>query len=450
MGASIAVSILADTKELRSDVNQAEGSLKDFANSADASADKARRSLDGVADGADSTASAASQAAGGLGDLGGALSGLPGPLGALGAGMESAAPAIMGVTGAADLLNLATEKFPALSKAQTLATKAATVAQKAFNAVMRMNPIGLVITAILLLIPIVVLLIRNWDKVKAVTEKVWNAIKNAVSTAVDFIWNKVIKPVFNAIGGFFSTIFGTYKVAFTAAWNVIKNVTSKAFNGIKAVIRKVLGAIGGAIRGYVNIYKRVFSNIWNAVKNVTRSAFNGIKNLVTKPLNGIVTFVKSVPAKLLALGTRFKNAGKNIIGKFIDGIGRVGGVAGEFASKIWGAVKAAINNGIDKLNGLLEFDFKVKGIGFTVNAPNIPHLAQGGITTGPTLAMIGDNPGGREAVIPLDKYDPFGSKGDTYIIHVHTSPFQNEVSIAKEINRVMTKAKKNGVKPAWT
>jgi len=33
----------------------------------------------------------------------------------------------------------------------------------------------------------------------------------------------------------------------------------------------------------------------------------------------------------------------------------------------------------------------------------IPALASGGITTGPTLAMIGDNPGGQEVVMPLSK-----------------------------------------------
>jgi hypothetical protein len=32
----------------------------------------------------------------------------------------------------------------------------------------------------------------------------------------------------------------------------------------------------------------------------------------------------------------------------------------------------------------------------------LPRFAKGGITDGPTLAMVGDNPGGREAVIPLD------------------------------------------------
>ena len=68
----------------------------------------------------------------------------------------------------------------------------------------------------------------------------------------------------------------------------------------------------------------------------------------------------------------------------------------------------AINWLIDKWNGL---SFTIPSIsvfgkkigGFTLSTPDIPRLAQGGITTGPTLAVIGDNPGGREAVIPLDK-----------------------------------------------
>ena len=37
------------------------------------------------------------------------------------------------------------------------------------------------------------------------------------------------------------------------------------------------------------------------------------------------------------------------------------------------------------------------------NFPGIPKAAKGGITTGPTLAMVGDNPSGKEAIIPLEK-----------------------------------------------
>lgn len=40
-----------------------------------------------------------------------------------------------------------------------------------------------------------------------------------------------------------------------------------------------------------------------------------------------------------------------------------------------------------------------------ISSIGIPALAQGGITTGPTLALVGDNPGGREAIVPLDRLD---------------------------------------------
>lgn len=40
-----------------------------------------------------------------------------------------------------------------------------------------------------------------------------------------------------------------------------------------------------------------------------------------------------------------------------------------------------------------------------ISSVGIPALAGGGITQGPMLAMIGDNPGGREVVLPLDRLD---------------------------------------------
>ena len=45
---------------------------------------------------------------------------------------------------------------------------------------------------------------------------------------------------------------------------------------------------------------------------------------------------------------------------------------------------------------------------------SIPKLAKGGITSGPMMALIGDNPGGREAVIPLPASGGLGG-GDTYV-----------------------------------
>jgi hypothetical protein len=55
------------------------------------------------------------------------------------------------------------------------------------------------------------------------------------------------------------------------------------------------------------------------------------------------------------------------------------------------------------------------GKGFDV--PDIPMLANGGIVTGPTLAMIGE--AGPEAVIPLDRMGQMGGGGTNVTINVN-------------------------------
>jgi len=75
---------------------------------------------------------------------------------------------------------------------------------------------------------------------------------------------------------------------------------------------------------------------------------------------------------------------------------------------------------------------------FMAGGGSIPALAEGGITTGPTMALIGDNPGGREAVIPLDK---FGGLGNNYTISVNAG-VGNPVEIGREIVTAIRKYEK--------
>jgi hypothetical protein len=60
----------------------------------------------------------------------------------------------------------------------------------------------------------------------------------------------------------------------------------------------------------------------------------------------------------------------------------------------------------------------VGGKGFDM--PNIPMLADGGIVTSPTLALIGEG-NGPEAVIPLDRMSEFSANasGNNVTIHVN-------------------------------
>ena len=79
----------------------------------------------------------------------------------------------------------------------------------------------------------------------------------------------------------------------------------------------------------------------------------------------------------------------------------------------------------------VDFNFMTSGLG-------VPALAEGGITTGPTLALIGDNPGGREAVIPLDR---MGGLGNNYTISVNAG-VGNPVEIGREIVTAIRKYEK--------
>ena len=73
---------------------------------------------------------------------------------------------------------------------------------------------------------------------------------------------------------------------------------------------------------------------------------------------------------------------------------------------IIGWIEGGVNNAISLINGIIRGVNNVGGaIGIQLNLiPNvrIPRLATGGITLGPQLAMVGDNPSGREAILPLD------------------------------------------------
>lgn len=230
--------------------------------------------IDRAAESADGLASRSSQAAGGLGDLGGALSMLPGPLGSLGSGMEAMAPIIMGVTGAADLLNLALStqalgwvKTTAATTAHAVAAKATAVAQWALNAAMSANPIALVIIAIVALVAIFVL---AYKKVGWFRDGV-NAAMSGVKVVVGFVINLVVGyfrlwwTVVSTVGGFIlgkvgevvgfiRGIPGKVKSALSgnALFEAGKDLILGLINGIKAMAGRAISAVTDVVGGAVS------------------------------------------------------------------------------------------------------------------------------------------------------------------------------------------------------
>ena len=167
----------------------------------------------------------------------------------------------------------------------TVATNIATAASSAFGAVMAFitSPITLVVAAIGALIAIIVLLVKNWDKVKEFGIKCWEGIKNAWNKVAPWFKTNVVEPIskffsglwdgikttFSNVGSWFTNIFTSAVNGVKNAWSGIKNWFSTLLNGVKSVFTSIGTAIGG-------IFKTPINNIISGINSFIRG-LNKIK-----------------------------------------------------------------------------------------------------------------------------------------------------------------------------
>lgn len=180
----------------------------------------------------------------------------------------------------------------------------------------------------------------------------------------------------------FGTIAGLIIAANVAmkAWAVVTGAATAAqtvFNAVMAANPIVLAtaaivAIGAAI---VIAYKKFepFRDIVDSIGESLQKAFTGVVEAIRTAVNIYVGIYKT----------------------------------------LFNAVADAWNNTVGKLS--FKIPGWVPGIGgFGFDVPNIPKLADGGVVTSPTLALIGE--AGPEAVIPLDR---MGSGATNVVINVN-------------------------------
>jgi phage-related minor tail protein len=147
-------------------------------------------------------------------------------------------------------------------------TRVWTAVQTALNIVMALNPIGLVILAIVALIAIIVLIATKttwfqtlwkyiWDKgIKAAAVNTWNWIK---STALA-LWNWI-----KAVPGWISG-------KFAAAWNWIKTTAGAAWGWVKTKVTTFYNWITG-LPGRIS---SKLSSMWNGLKSGFKAAINWV------------------------------------------------------------------------------------------------------------------------------------------------------------------------------
>ncbi|AAL96783.1 putative tape-measure protein [Clostridium phage phi3626] len=189
-----------------------------------------------------------------------------------------------------------------------------------------------------------------------------------------------------ALGGTFILLYNKcewFRNGVNNVWNSITSIFTKFDNFLTGIFTRDWTQSFGLLGVPLNAFLGTVGSIWEGVKGV---------------FNGVIRFFKGV----------FTGNWREVFQGLSDIVSSIFGAIG-------GIIKAPINAAISGINWVIRqinkisFDVPswIPGIGgshFGINLPTIPALAEGGIVTQATMALVGEGKE-HEAVIPLSKLD---------------------------------------------
>ena len=251
---------------------------------------------------------------------------------------------------------------------------------KALWGILAANPVTLIVAAIAL---VVAALVHLWNTNKEFRQWMTDFYENSLKPIAESIkktfvdlWEQHLKPLWEELKPLFGDLWETIK----GTWDLIANLIGEVIKIIAPVIANILqmiaqfiddiaGYAGGCmdvLKGIIEFITGVFSGdwekAWNGIKDIFKGIWEMMANLVKVPVNLII----------------------GVINGMIRGV--VGGI--NLVVRAINSIKVDIPDWVPFVGG--------KHIGFNlseVTAPQIPTLANGGVITSPTLAIVGEYAG---------------------------------------------------------
>lgn len=310
---------------------------------------------------------------------------------------------------------------------------------------------GITILALILL-PLTLavgLIIQYWEPIKAFFMGIRDFIVGVFTPIVTFFTTiftaayQAVVAIWTSISSFFTTVFTAAVAGITSVWNSVVTYFTTIWNGIVAVFlvvaeffRSVFATAWAGVVFVWDVAVIYFTTIWNnivsvfsAVVGFFSSVFTSAWNAITSAFSSVVTFFRdNVWNPIVALFTNVGTAIGNAIG-------------GAFKSIVNSVLRFAvntINTFIDAINGAIDIINNVPGVNVgKIGRLPIPQLAEGGIVSKATLAVIGEG-SEPEAVIPLSKLDKMisGEGGARTEYNIENINISNEVDGDRWLRRL--------------
>jgi hypothetical protein len=219
------------------------------------------------------------------------------------------------------------------------AMKIAAIVQVAFNVAMSANVIFLVIIAIIALIAVIVIVVKKWDVIKKAAGKAWGAVMGIVGKVIQFIKKNWLTMLAVLLGP-----FGVAIALIIRNWDKIKSVVQKvtdamksAFRSVKDVAAAVWGAIRDKVTGVASSIRTAWENAISRVKTIIGSVKDALANMVPDGLQAAMT------APFIAA--------KKVIDSVVSAIKGLIGWVSSLISKIAGIHFPSVPSGLKSLAG---------------------------------------------------------------------------------------------------
>ena len=227
--------------------------------------------------------------------------------------------------------------------------------------------VALVVAAIAALIAIIVLCVKNWDKIKETVVKVWDTMTKKISEGVE-----AVVKFFTGMGDSISKKASEIKQGITEKFQSAKDTMSSTVSSAKETV--------------VSTFNNIKSSVSNAVSNV----YNSIKSKMDAAKTSVSTILGNIKTKF---------------------------------DSIFNSVKTTVSNAIERIKSVMNFEWSLPKLklphvsisgSFSLMPPSVPSFSiswyeKGGIFDSPTLfgygngllGGLGEN--GAEAIVPLEK-----------------------------------------------
>lgn len=326
---------------------------------------------------------------------------------------------------------------------------------------------------------------ENGAMILAAVKNVFNFLEPIIRLAMNLVigtivmyWN-IAKTIFqgalNIIMGLVKFFAALFTGEWGALWESVKQILTGMLQVLWGVIQVVLMStifgifkrFGGAVSGYIGGFVTKIVGYFRSLGTGATTAINNLRNAVVSRIDDLVI---NVALKISQMSSKLANTFLNIV---VGAKNAFNNVKNAIVTPIQAASKL-VTDAVNKIKSLFNTlklkmpkiqmpplpHFEIKGK-FSLSPPSVPKLgvnwyAQGGVFDGASVIGVGEQPGVKEAVIPLSGNNmlpfaraiaalmPGGGGGDTFHVNIDPKNIREFNDLIRILNDFRQSVRKGG------